>query len=99
MTDKIPWTQTLTGKQLVLSPPNPDQIDIEDIAHGLGHVVPIQWAMYKIQFDCRAFGLRVAFCIVHKYILRFTDDRRSVKSRVAFTGCPVINGVNIWHAF
>ena len=35
MTDKTPWIQTITGKRLDLDPPNPDQIDIEDIAHGL----------------------------------------------------------------
>jgi len=35
MTDKTPWIQTFTGKRLDLSPPNPEQIDIEDIAHGL----------------------------------------------------------------
>lgn len=29
------WIQTFTGKRLDLSPPNPDQINIEDIAHGL----------------------------------------------------------------
>lgn len=35
MTDKTPWIQTFNGKRLDLSPPNPDQINIEDIAHGL----------------------------------------------------------------
>lgn len=35
MTDNIAWIQTFTGKRLDLDPPNPDQIDIEDIAHGL----------------------------------------------------------------
>ncbi len=35
MTDGTPWMQTFTGKRLDLSPPDPSQIDIEDIAHGL----------------------------------------------------------------
>lgn len=35
MTDNIAWIQTFSGKRLDLDPPNPDQIDIEDIAHGL----------------------------------------------------------------
>jgi hypothetical protein len=35
MTDSRPWIQTFTGKRLDLSPPEPSQIDIEDIAHGL----------------------------------------------------------------
>jgi len=35
MTNKTSWIQTFTGKRLDLDPPNPDQIGIEDIAHGL----------------------------------------------------------------
>ena len=35
MTEDTPWIQTFSGKRLDLDPPNPDQIDIEDIAHGL----------------------------------------------------------------
>ena len=35
MTGTTPWIQTFTGKRLDLDPPNPDQINIEDIAHGL----------------------------------------------------------------
>lgn len=35
MNDVTPWIQTFTGKRLDLDPPSPDQIDIEDIAHGL----------------------------------------------------------------
>ena len=35
MTDATPWIQTFTGKRLDLDPPDPSQIDIEDIAHGL----------------------------------------------------------------
>jgi len=35
MIETTPWIQTFTGKRLDLDPPNPDQIDIVDIAHGL----------------------------------------------------------------
>ena len=35
MPDQTLWIQTFTGKRLDLDPPDPSQIDIEDIAHGL----------------------------------------------------------------
>jgi 5'-nucleotidase len=35
MTDKIPWIQTFTGRKFLLISPDPDHIDIVDIAHAL----------------------------------------------------------------